>query len=823
MNALLDSLLQDLRFAVRMLARARTPALLALLVLGLGIGANTAIFTVVSSVLLRPLPYSQPEQLVTLKASYPGLGFTRLDLSEMELEHLSRAEGPFAALAYSRPFSPTLAGEQPERVRGSWVSPSLLPLLGVAPVLGRAFEPGEGGAGGPAAVLLTDRLWRRRFDADPAVVGRTVSLDGRPYTVVGVMGPTFEPPMDLAETTPTELLVARTLEGAKLDVTDHSWLALARLAPGATEEQVQRHLGDAVTAFSERYPTVYAAEGRFSLRALSLHDDVVGPARPILWVLLGAVALVLLSACANVANLLLSRAEARRREMAVRTALGAGRGRLVRQLLVESTLLALLGGALGLLLAVWAVDLLAAFIPSSLPRGTSLHVDGRVLAFTLGITLLTGVVAGLAPALRSGRLEAFSVLKLGSSVTGGGARQGLGRALVVAQVALALVVLVLSGLLLRSFQALRAVDPGFRTDGVLTFSLQLPEARYPEAADADRFWAEVRGRLAALPEVLSAEGVSTLPLSGANSDGVVHVEGTPFEMANLAGAQGNAVTGGYFATLGIPVLEGRALSEADGREAPLVVVLNQTLARQLFPDGRAVGKRLQLMRDPSPDKPYLEVVGVVADVRNAALGREAKPEAFVSMAQFHRVFGLEVRRMTLLVRGEAGVAVPALVPAARTEVRALDAGLPLVRPRPLTEVVEGQTQAPLFQVRLFGTFAALALVLGTLGIYGVLSYWVSRQRRELGLRMALGARQEEVVRLVVGMGMRLALLGIAVGAAVSAVAARSLSSLLYGVSATDVVAYGAGALVLAGAALLASWLPAWRATRIDPLEALRAD
>ncbi len=812
-------LLQNLRFAVRMLVKERGVTLVAMLTLGLGIGATTALYSVVSAVLFAPLPYPQPESLVSLGGTYAGLGFGRVGLSEVEWLALREHRDAFETIGVLHGWGPTLNAGEPELLIGAKVSAGLLSQLRVRCALGRGFEEADERPGAPKVVLLSDAFWRRRFSADPKILGQTLPLSGEPHTVVGVLPRGFTAPMDLAETTATEVFSPVTLDPSQLNPGRHNLTAVARLAPGATAEHGQAVLKATAATLAAQHPAYYPPNAGFAFRLTSFHSEVVGESRGALLLLLGAVGFVLLIACANVANLLLSRAEVRQREMAVRAALGASRAQLVGQLLIESLCLSLLGGALGLVLCAWGLDALAWLIPTTLPRSNSIAVDGSVLAFNAGLALFTGILFGLAPAWRLSCVDVHKALK-DSGSAGFGKRQRLSRALIVAEVALALTLLVGAGLLTQSFLQLRYVPLGFDPANILTFSVQVPAAKSVEEGGARRLAEALEQQLAGLPGVRGVAVSTQLPLSGGD-DTLFHVQGRPYDTNLMANTNLGGVSPGYFELLHIPLIKGRPFSRMDGPDAPKVVAVNRTFAALAFPGEDPLGKRIQLLDSAQSKNPYVEIVAVVGDVKNLGLNVPTRQEVYLPLAQFAASTSFPLKAVEVSLRSDLPLAES--YPAVREVLRQVDPQLPLAKVETLEHRVAKQVAQPRLHLVLLGSFAFLALLLGVVGIYGVMSYWVTQRRREFGVRLALGARQEHVVRMVVGQGMRLAGVGVGIGCALALALSRLMTSLLFDVSPRNPLTFVGVAGVLGAAALAATYLPAFRASRVPPMDSLRAE
>jgi putative ABC transport system permease protein len=798
------TLLQDLRFGWRTLWRRPGFTAVAVLTLALGIGANTAIFSVVNAVLLRPLPYEGSEWLVVLTEesrqnpsmfiSYPNF----LDWKER-----SRS---FEALAVHRQQAFILTGgEEPERLDGRQVSADFFNVFGVRPELGRAFLGEEDRPGGRPVAVLSHGLWERRFGGGPGVVGGTITLDGRPFTVVGVLPEGFRAAGEADVFVPFGQWSGQP-GWMNRDVRPGG-RAVGRLKTGTSIESARAEMRAITAGLEAQHPRTNTGVG---VRLVPLYESVVGDTRPALLMLLGAVALLLLIACANIANLLLARAASRRQEFAVRAALGASRWRLARQLLTESVVLALLGGGLGLLLALWGVDLLSASGAGNLPRATEIGVDARVVAFTALVTLLTGVAFGLVPALQNSAAVPGSALKAagrGASASGG---RRLSGALIIAETALALVLLVGAGLLVKSFARLQEVDPGFDHENVLTMRVPLPRARYAKDEQVAEFYRALLERVRSLPGVESAAVANELPFTGRGWPVEVEAADRPVPPAGQSPvADWGIVSPEYFRTMGIPLIRGRALAESDTAAARRVVVVDEEVARHFWPGGEAVGQRLRVV-GPDP----FEVVGVARRVRNYGLDADSRMRVYVPAAQ------TPMHMMNLAVRA-SGPDAEGLAKAVAGEVRALDSGQPVYGVRTMERIVSESLAPRRFNMALVALFAAGALLLASIGIYGVIAYTVARRTREIGIRVALGARRGDVLRLVLGQGMRPALAGVGLGLAASLALTRLMSSLLYGVSATDPVTFAAVSGLLVVVALLACYFPARRATKVDPAVALR--
>jgi predicted permease len=799
----MNSLIKDVRYGWRMLWRRPGFTACAVLVLALGVGSNTAIFSVVNAVLLRPLPYPGAEHIVSFDGVNPSKGITQSNMSAPDFADWKAQADAFESLALFTGGSATLGGDEPERVAASGVTSDFFGVLGVAPARGRAFTWEDNQPGRPGVAVISDGLWRRRFGGDPSIVGRRIELSGSQIEVVGVMPAGFGYPNN------SELWAALQIDVAQQPRFNRAYQVAGRLRDGATLEEARAQMRTITERLAAAHPSSNAGWG---VELNRLHDKLVAPVRTMLLVLLGAVGLVLVIACANVANLLLARAASRRREVAVRVAVGASRGRIVRQLLTESVLLALAGGAAGLLLSVWLTDLLVALAPSNTPRIVEAGLDARVFAFALVTTCLAGVGFGLAPALHATKTDLNETLKEGGRGQTD-ARSLLRSALVVAEVGLSLVLLVGAGLLLKSFVRLTNVSPGFEPAGVLTMRLGLPGARYPEPRKKAEFYENLLGRVRALPGVEAAGATISLPLGGSNYSvgrGFVR-EGQSERPEEGTNAAYFVVTPDYFRAARVPVVRGRAFDERDTEDSAKVIVVNETLARLHFAGEEPVGQRIRMHAD---EKFGREIVGVVGDVKARTLDAATGPQVYVPHRQ-DAGWG----SMSLAVR-TAGDPL-ALTPAVREEVRALDRGLPVYDVKTLDDVVAASFADRRLLSTLIAAFGAAALLLASVGLYGVISYTVGRRTHEFGVRMALGAEPRDVLRLVLRQGLALALAGVAAGVLASLAAARLMSSLLYEVSASDPFIFVLVPVLLVAVALLACYLPARRATRVDPMEALR--
>jgi predicted permease len=808
---MMGHLLQDLRYGARMLLKRPSFTVVALLTLAFGIGANTAIFTVVNAALLRPLPFREPDRLVHLWESTPQNQFGEREASYPDYLDWKAGTQAFEGLAgYSRRSFALTGRETPDRFEGAAVTDGFFQVLGVAPVLGRSFQPGEDKAGGARLVILSYGLWQRRFGGDPNILGQSLVLDANNYTVVGVLPQSFQ----FAPAGAAELWVPLNPSQGQMSRRFQHWLNIVgRLKPGVTMSQARAEMAVVAASIAQQYPDSHTGTG---IRLVALHEQITGKVRPILLILLGAVGFVLLIACANVANLMLARASARQKEIAIRTAMGASRWRLIRQLLTESVLLALLGGGIGLLLAQWGVDLLIAAIPqsqlSSMPYLQGLGLDARVLLFALAVSLLTGIVFGLAPAFQSSKLNLLESLKEGGRTSGIHLRQGLRNSLVVAEIAIALVLLVGAGLMMKSLFRLLAVDPGFKPDHLLTMHVSLPAVKYPEDGNVLAFHQQLLERIENLPGVTGVGSVSVLPLLGGDTTRLV-VEGRPVPPpGEELEANYRDVSNSYFRTMGVPLIRGREFTDLDKQGAPEVVIINQTMANRLFPGQDPIGQRLAFANNQVKG---LEIVGVVGDEKVTRLDSATTPVIYVSFLQD------PTRTLNLVVRTTFDP--EAVSVAARGAIQSLDADLAVFGVSTMERLINNSPSTFLrrYPAFLIGVFAGVALLLAMVGIYGVISYTVTQRTHEIGVRMALGAQRSDIFKMILGQGLMLTLAGVGCGLLAALVLTRFLSSMLFGVTATDPLTYAAVSLPLVLIAMLASYIPARRATKVDPMVALR--
>ncbi len=801
---MLSDVRMDLRYALRTMRQAPVFTVAAVLVLSLGIGATTALFSVVDAVLLRPLPFAEPERVVMLGSQQQQRSPPRYSL--MSFDDIARQSTQLTALtAYSNDvFNLTGEGDA-QQLRGTVVVGDFFGAFGVRPLLGRTFTPEESRT--PVAVLSYGQ-WQV-MGGQASVLGSTLTLSGQPYTVVGVMPPAFQVPRPTtAIWVPYDSQVGAATSEARTQRGYRAFIVTGRLAPGATLESARQEL-------SRLAPDLLKEDAALELDVLGYAEQQTRDVRLALWVLLGAVALVLLLAAANVAHLQLARAASRQRELGIRVALGAGRGRLMRQLLTESLMLALLGGLGGVLLALWGTDLLLLLGANNLPRGGEVAVQGRVLLFTLGVTLLTGVGVGLAPALQRTQLSPGAVLGRGVAEASRGRSHAV---LVVAEVALALVLITGAGLMLKSFYRLHQVDPGLEPEGVFVALVSLPDDRYNEPAKAAVFYRELRARLSARPEVAAVGAGQSLPGGYDIRRSGYWVEGTT-DVPNRPNALVNTSSPGFLEALRVPLLAGRRLTEADRAGASRVIVVSEHFARELFPGQDPIGRRVTFGGDDEQGNPlWLTVVGVVGDVPYAGVEAGHEPTAYVPLDQ--AVGGL-ARGAQLAVRAAPGLSPLALESVVREELRAVDSTVALAQPTTLEARLSMDLNRPRFRTILLGAFGVLALVLAAVGIYGVMSYAVAQRAHEMGVRMALGAQRGDVLRLVVGQALRRVGLGLGLGLAGALSLHRVMEGLLYGVGSLDVSVLSGVALLLLGTAWLASWLPARRAASVDPASVLR--
>lgn len=805
-------MMQDIRYALRTFAKNPGFAAVAIIAIALGVGPNSAIFSIVNAVLLRPLPYKDPDRVVMLWETAKKRGFDQLPVSGITLTDWKRECRSFEdmAPAFTIPeygFNVTAGGE-PERAQGGQAAANMFSVLGLKPVLGRYLLPEEDRPGGNAVVMISHSFWQRRFGASRDVIGKSIGLDGRSATIVGVLSPDVEAIGHVDVWLP----IAEDLALQRRD--RHNYGIIARLKPGATVRQAQAELDAIAKRLEREFPETNAGVGAL---VIPMNEILAGRIRPALMVMLAAVGFLLLIACANVASLLLARASSRQREIAVRTAVGASRWRVVRQLLIESVLLAAFGGGLGVLLSAWSIRALRSQLPDVIPRLKEMGVDANVLLFTLAVSVLTGVLFGLAPALRASRTNLNQTLKEGGGRgTVGDASQHARSLLLAGEVALAVVLLAGAGLMVRSFLHVLSVNPGFQPANVLTMQLTLPDLKYPTGRQQMDFARRAIERINALPGVRSAAVVNHLPMRGSLIN--LRTSVLPFQVDGEAPAPSGqepvadyrVITPDFLDTMRIPLRAGRNFTEHDTQEKPGVVLINETMARRYYAKVDPVGRRVRI---PPFETGVREIVGVIADVKLQGLEGNVEPAIYVPLEQ------RPLRRFSIVVSAKSDAA--GLSGAARREVLAIDGEQPLADVRTMEEVMSDSLLVRRLSVWMLGIFAALALVLATVGIYGLTSYAVSRRTHEIGLRMALGAQQGNVLRLVVARGMVIVLIGVALGLPAAFAVTRLMQGLLFGVTSTDAVVFAAVPLAIAAAAALASYVPARRAMRIDPIIALR--
>ena len=806
-------MMNDLQYGLRMLWKHKSVSGIALLTLALGIGVNSAIFSVVNAVVLRPLPYPESERLMVVWGNLHKTGLEEIEISALEFQDFQQQCQAFEQIAAYAIQGLNLTGvDQPERVRGATVSANLFPTLRVQPQLGRNFTVDEDSAGNDAVVILGDSLWQRRFGGDPSVINKTVQLDGRTLTVIGVMPANFHfPDRDTEAWIPlafTPDLLEENNRGS------HFLNVIGRLKSGVTPSQAQADLDTVTTRLSQEHVSTY--RGGFSASIRSLHEELVGNLRRAMLVLLGAVGLVLLIACANVAHLRLASATSRYREFAIRAALGANRARVVRQFMTESLLLSFIGGALGLTLAVWVVRALVFLMPKDTPRLEEIKLDYRVVLFTLGTSLLTGIVFGLAPSFQAARTNLNDVLKEAGRGGDASRRLKLRNLLVVSEFALSLVLLIGAGLMMKSLLRLQEVKPGFDSANLLTMRIALPSSKYETFTKSQTFFQQFLDQLEARPEVESVGAINLLPFGGGGGDRSFSIQDQPTASGHARpDEQVRFVTPGYFRAMSIPLLTGRDFTRRDLPDTPQVAIVNSAFARKFWPNDNALGKRISFQNN---NPKWYEIVGVVGNVKHRGLDIQDHAEIYIPAFQPLFADG-NVPALYLAVRTKSDPLL--LAPAMRSEVAALDRDQPIYSLMTMDQRISDSIAPRRFNMFILGLFAALALVLAAIGIYGIMAFSVVQRTHEIGVRMALGASTRDVLTLVMRNGFKLALIGIIVGLVAAFAATRVLSSLLYEVSARDPLIFVLDAILLAMAALLACYIPARRATKVDPLVALR--
>lgn len=804
----MEFFLQDLRYSVRMLMKKPGFTVVVVAALALGIGANTAIFSVVNSILLRPLPYRDPSRLVMIWMDNKRMNVDQDIHSYPNYVDYRDQNQVFESMAAYSGVSLNLVGAaEPERVIGAAATASLFEVLGVEPQMGRVFTTEEEQIGRDKVVVLGYGLWQRRFGKDPNILGQNILVSDVSRTVIGVMPPSFKYPHKDAE-----IWVPLAVdENRRASRGAFAYYAIGRLKPGISIDQARAEMGSIASNLERQYPEMLDGYG---VNLVPLHQQVTGKVKPALLVLLGTVAIVLLIACANVANLLLARAASREREIAIRTALGASRLRLIRQLLTESSLMALAGGAAGLMVAKWGLSVLVALSPEDIPRLDQIGIDGRVLGFTLLISLVTGLLFGLVPALHASKPDLNESLKeSGRSATAGVERRRVRSALVVLEVALSLVLLIGAGLMIKSFSRLQKVDLGFNPDRLVSMNIQLSRTKY-EGPKAAAFFRQLIERTEAISGVESAGAISAIFIDALPNSTNFTIEGRPpFPPSEQIETPVDMVTPTYFRTMGIALLKGREFTEQDGLESQQVAMINDTFARRFWPGEDPIGRRFKF-GDSGSNAPWMTIVGVVGDMRRTGLDVDVRCETFLPYTQ-RRFVGF----LSLVVRAKSDPGT--IATAVRDQIWALDPNQPVSHVRTMDQLLEGMMAQRRLNMILFALFGGVALVLAAVGVYGVISYSVTQRTHEIGIRMALGADRADVLRLIVLNGMTLVIVGVAIGLVAAAVLTRLMTTLLFGVSATDPITFAAISGILLGVALAACFVPALKAIRVDPMIALR--
>ncbi len=811
-------MIKDLQFAFRQLLKQPGFTFIAVLTLALAIGAATAVLSLVNALLVRPLPYKDPQQLVLLLQHFTSQNLERIPVSPAEFVDYDTRAHSFEKLGAFGYTSFNLAGEdRPERIAGATVTAGVLPLLGVSPIKGRFFQPEECTLGRDDVVILSARLWQRRFNSDPQIIGKKLFLDGKSFTIVGVMPAGFDFPLQLFNLgnggqfrEPAEIWKPLAFSDDEMKARyRRGYFVIGRLAAGTSVAQVQAEIETINAQMRREHPENYTQDGSFGGDLFQLQSLAVAGMRPALLILVASVFLVLLIACANLTTMLLARAAAREREMAVRVALGASPLRLLKQVFTESVLLALIGGVVGVVLALWGVESLKAIGSQTVPRLREVNIDLVVLGITVAICVGTGIIFGLAPGLASARPELTETLKEGGrSSTQGTRRNRLRNGLVIAEVALALVLLSGAALLIKSFAKLQNVNPGFNPRNALTFEISLPKLQYADDASIVRFNNEAQRRIAALPGVRAAGFSTILPLAGTNSDWSFAIEGRPSnDNSPSPDEEKRQVSPDYFHTLETPLIKGRVFADADNADAPRVIIVNQAFAKKFWPDEDVLGKRISF--DSSKNPKWITIVGVVGDIRHFGLDIQPKPEMYVPFAQEPYFTTIYVVRSNENPRS--------LAAAIRREIQAIDPALPIANVRSFENVIADSIAPRRLSVVLLGVFAGVAVLLASVGIYGVMSFLVVQRTHEIGVRMALGAQRNDVLKLVLGRSLKLISAGTILGLIIAVMSTRALRALLYSVSAFDVGTFTLVTLLLGAVAFAASYLPAMRATKADPM------
>jgi len=813
----MESLMQDIRYALRTTIKYPAFTVIAVLALTLGIGANTALFSVVYAILLRPLPYEVPERLVVVQERSPKV--EAMSVSYPNFLDYRERNHVFEQMVCVRWRGLDLTGvNEPERIENYQVSAGFFETLGIRPIYGRTFLPEEDRPDGRPVVIIGDRLWERQFQSDPNALNKVITLNGIGFTIIGIMPPGFQYPGQAESWTPIGR-VAPSLQDRGV----HEGLSvLARLKPNVSIQQAQAEMDNIASQLEQEYKETNEGVG---VTASLLTESMVRDIKPSLIVLLGAVGFVLLIACANVANLLLARAAARQKEMAIRMAMGAGRSRIIRQLLTESVSMSLLGGVFGSLLAWGAINVLKAITPvtGNIPRLQEVRIEWRVLIFTFIVSIVTGVIFGLVPAIKASKPNLTDSLKEGGRSVAGSSRNWLRNLLVVAEVALSLVVLIGGGLMLKGFVHLINIDPGFRADNVLVMDIALPPARYTDGEHQRGFYDELIKRIQSVPGVQSASLVNPLPISGYGNQISSLQEGVPFARENIVTSDFLVTSSDYFQAMSIPLMKGRNFTEFDNPNSPLVIVVDEVTAERFWPGQDPIGKRMAFELEETGDGPprpiWREVIGVVGHVKHYGLTSESRQQIYVSYRQMPNMYQGLLPPMSLVIRSNANQ--QSVVNGIRSEVANMDKNLPLYNISSMDQLLSDSVARTRLAATLMGSFAVVGLLLAAIGIFGVISHSVTQRVHEIGVRMALGARQGQVLRMVVGQGMGLVIAGLVIGIGVSLLLTPVLSSMIFAVSATDLTTYAGFSILLAIVALAACYLPARRATRVDPLIALR--
>jgi predicted permease len=818
-GSLLDSSLQDFKYGVRLLRRSPGFTTLAVLTIGLGIGANSAIFSVINGVVRKPLAYPDADRLMFITSQFPTLNFNKFWVSPPEYFDFKEHTRAFSHVAaYTTGAMNLSEGDRPERVNAAFVTANMFDVLGVRPQRGTVFTPEQDLPGVDPVVVLSHELWQRAFGADQSIVGKTAMIQGRQRTIIGVMPPGF----DLHDAKAQLWIPLALNPNNRQNRGSHSLYLVGRLAPQSSATQADAELQGFLRQWSQWIPQGHVPnDSTHRMQMAPLRDEVVGNVKRALWVLQGAVALVLLIACANVANLLLARAESRHKEFAVRTALGAGKTRILRQFMAEGTVLSLLGAVFGLALAFWGLKALLAANPASVPRASEITLDPVVLAFTAGVALLTGLIFGLAPLLHMGeQAVSLSIKEGGVRATAGAGRNRVRRGLVVAEIALAVMLVIGAGLLIRTFRNLTSVDAGFNVANRTTFGIVLPQATYPDSQRVVQVVTDLARKLDELPgveRVAAMQGLPPLrPVNANDTDFENYTPGPGDPAENVDYYQTASI--GYFETMGIRIVKGRGFAAGDAIGPPVTVV-NEALAKRFFKDSDPIGRRLNPFF--GPNSPMFTIIGVARDVKQGGLEAPPGTEVYLNFEQLPRIAGFAPRQMNVVL--ETSRPLSSLMPAIRSSVSAIDPGLPIVQLRTMEDVVGASLTRQRFLSLLLGIFAGVALLLAAIGTYGVLSYMVSERHREIGIRMALGAGNSQVVGLVLKQGITIALIGIVVGVGGALALSRITQSLLYGVEPADPLTFGGVVGVIAIVATAACLIPMRRATRVDPLTAMRAD